>query len=35
VAAADIAVSAIASLGLAAVLILLTGRHWRRESLLG
>jgi sodium transport system permease protein len=35
VATADVAVSAAATLVLAAVLIVLTGRQWRRESLLG
>jgi hypothetical protein len=35
VAPLDIVVSAAASLGLAAVLIVLTTRHWRRETMLG
>jgi sodium transport system permease protein len=35
VAPLDVAVSALASLSLAALLIALTARHWRRETLLG
>lgn len=35
VAPLDVLVSAATSLGLAAVLIILTARHWRRESMLG
>ena len=35
VAALDIAVSAVSSLAFAGVLILLTTRHWRRETMLG
>jgi sodium transport system permease protein len=35
VAPLDLLVSAAASLGLAAGLILLTARHWRRETMLG
>jgi sodium transport system permease protein len=35
VAAADVWVSAAASLGLAAALMVLTARHWRRETMLG
>jgi len=35
VAAADVAVSAVASLVLALLLIILSARHWRRETMLG
>jgi hypothetical protein len=35
VAALDVAASALASLALAALLIALTARHWRKETLLG
>jgi sodium transport system permease protein len=33
--ALDVAVSAAASLGVALVLMVLTARHWRRETMLG
>jgi hypothetical protein len=35
VAGRDVWMSAAASLGLALVLIVLTARHWRRETMLG
>jgi hypothetical protein len=35
VAALDVWVSAASSLGVALVLVVLTARHWRRETMLG
>jgi hypothetical protein len=35
IAALDVCVSAAASLGAALVLMVLTARHWRRETMLG
>ena len=35
IAALDVLVSAAASLGVALLLIVLTARHWRRETMLG